>query len=51
MSGYIKHQLEDYNDSEFLKNTFRKISIPAKDASGDWQVLKIYQALNNNQKK
>ena len=40
MAGY------NSDPNAFFANTFRKISIPIKDANGEWQELKIYQALN-----
>lgn len=47
MSGYKQQYLENYDDTDFLNNTFKKITIPVwNEADKEWIDIKIFQALN-----
>lgn len=43
---YLQTAVAEGDANFSISNTFRKISVPQKDSSGNWSVLKIFQILN-----
>lgn len=43
---YLQTAVEEGDANFSISNTFRKISVPQEDSSGNWSVLKIFQILN-----